>query len=82
MTSTIYASVVSCKVIKACVVHSRGCFSAKSSVTMAELTTSRCSISRTVQTNALVDHGCFPLRAAILWSRRSQRTPAVCCTVS
>jgi len=82
MTSTIYASVASSKVIKACFVHSRGCFSGNSSAKMPELTTSWCSISRTVRTNALVDHGCFPLRAAINWSRSSRRTPAICYMVN
>jgi len=41
-----------------------------------EQTTSRCSISRTVQTNALVQHGGFPLQAARSWSRSSGHTPA------
>jgi len=52
------------------------------SAKIPELTTSWYSISRTVRTNALVDHGCFPLQAAMNWSRSSQRTPAVRYTVS
>jgi len=35
-----------------------------------------------VQTNALVDHGCFPLRTTINWSRISRRTAAICYTVN
>jgi len=44
----------------------------------AELTASTWLILQTVQTNALVNNGGFPLRAAINWSRRSLGTPAGC----
>jgi len=81
VTSTIYASVAFSKVINACLVHSRGCLSRNSSVKIAELTTSWCSISRTVRTNAFVDHGGFPLLAAINSLHSSLRTPAVPYTV-
>ena len=76
ITSTIYAFVVSSKVIKACVVNYRRCLSRNSSPKIPEITTSWCSISRTVRTNALVDHGGFPLWAARNWSCSSWRTPA------
>jgi len=39
--------------------------------------TSWCSILRTVQTYAFVDHGDLPLRAAINWSQSSLCTPAI-----
>jgi len=64
-------------VIKACFVHSRGLLSGNSSAKIPELTTSWCSISQTVQTNAFVDHGGFPLRAAMNSLRSSLRTSAV-----
>jgi len=76
-TSTIYDCVASSKVFRACVVHSRGRLSRNSSAKIPELTTSWCSISRTVRTNALVDHGDSPLQEAMNWSRSSLRTPAV-----
>jgi len=63
--------------INACFVHSRGYFSGNSSVTIPELPTSWWSISRTVRTNALVDHGGYPLRAAISSLGSSLLTPAV-----
>ena len=63
--------------IKACFVHSRGFLSGNTSAKIPELTTSWCSISRTVRTNAFVDHGGLPLPAAIHWSRSSLRTPAL-----
>jgi len=44
---------------------------------MPELTTSWCSISRTVRTKAFINHGGFPLRAARYWSCSSLRIPAV-----
>jgi len=44
---------------------------------MQELTESWCFISRTLRTNALVDHGDFPLRAAVNWPQSSLHTPAV-----
>jgi len=52
ITSTMYASVASSKVITACFFHSRWCFSGNLCPEIPELTTSWCSISRTVQTNA------------------------------
>jgi len=63
--------------IKACFVHSRGCLSENSSAKIPELITSWCSISWTVRTNAYVDHGGFPLRAAINWLCRCLWIPAV-----
>jgi hypothetical protein len=44
--------------------------------------TSVWSLSPTVWTNAFVDHGSFPLRAAITWLRSSLLTPAVHYVVS
>jgi len=82
ITLTIYASVASSRAIIACFIHSRGCFSTNSSVKFPELPPSWGSISWTVRTNALVDHGGFPLRAAMNWSRSSRRTPTVQYTVS
>jgi len=64
-------------VINICFVHSRGCLSGNSSAKIPELTTSWCSISRTVWTNAFVNHGGFQLRAAINPLSSSLRTPAV-----
>jgi len=77
ITSTIYDSVASSRVFKACFVHSRGPLSRHSSAKSPELTTSWCSISRAVRINAFVDHGGLPLLAAINWSWSSLRTPAV-----
>jgi len=68
--------------MNACFVHSRGCLSGNSSAKLAELTTSWCSISRTVRTNAFVDHGGFPLRAVIYSLLSSLRTPTVRYTVN
>jgi len=76
-SSPIYASIDSSKVIQTRFRHSRGCFSGNSCVEIQVLTTPWCLISQTVQTNALVHHGGFPLRAAINWSPSSQCTPAV-----
>jgi len=64
--------------VKACLVHSRGFLSLNSSAKIPELTTSWWSISRTVRTNSLVDHGGSPLRATINWAHSSLSTPAVC----
>jgi len=64
-------------VINACFVHWWGCLSVNSSAKIPELTTSWCSISRTVRTNGFVDHGGFLLRAAINSLHSSLRTPAV-----
>jgi len=65
-----------------CFVHSRGSSSGNSSAKFPELTTSWCSISRTVQINAFLDHGGFQLRAAIILLHSSLRTPAVSHTVN
>jgi len=69
-------------VIKACFAHPRRPLSGNSSAKIPLLTTSWWSISQTVQTNAFIDHGGFPLRAAIFSLRRSLRTPAVHYTVN
>jgi len=82
VTSTIYDSVASSKGFKPCFVYSRQRLSTNSSAKIPEVTTSWCSISRAVQTNAVVDHGGFPLRAAMNLSRSSLCTPAVRYTVS
>ena len=82
MTSTIYTSLASSKVIKACFVCSQGHLSRNSSAKILELTTSWCSISRTVRTNSLLDHGGFPFWEELNWSRSSLRIPAVYYTVS
>jgi len=58
-TSTIYASVSSYKVIKACFVNCWGCFSGILSPKIPGLTTSWCSISRTVWRYALINYGAF-----------------------
>jgi len=77
-----YSSVTTSKVVEAYIVHSPGCLSGNSFAKMPELTTSWCSISRTLRTNAFVDHGGFPLRAVTNLLRSSLRTPAVRCTVN
>jgi len=77
VTSTIYASVASSKVINPCFVHSQGCLSGNSSAKIPELTTSWYLISRNELINAFVDHGGFPLPAAINSLCSSLRTPAV-----
>jgi len=81
VTSTIYTFVASSEGIKAYFVHSRGCLSPKSYPTMPELPTSWFSISQIVRTNALVDHGHFPVRAAINWVCSSWHILAACATV-
>ena len=48
---------------------------------IGEPTTSWCLISRTVGTNAMVDHWSFSLQAAINRSHSSLHIPAVCCMV-
>ena len=77
ITLTIYDSIASSTVFKPCLVHTWGPLSRKSSAKIPELTTSWCSISCTMRTNAFVDHGGLALRAAINWSRSSLHTPAV-----
>jgi len=82
MTSTIYHSIASCKLIDTCFDHTRGRLSRNSSANIAELMTSCCSISQTVRTNNLVDHGALPLRAEMKWSQSSLLIPAVHYTVN
>jgi len=72
ITSTIYASVASLKVTKACFVHSWGCLSGNSSTNIPVLTKSWCSILQTEWTNTSVDDGGFLLQAVINWSRSSR----------
>jgi len=62
--------------VKACLVPSRGFLSRNSYAEIPEPTASVCLIPQTVRTNALVDHGGFPLRVAMNWSRSSPCTPA------
>jgi len=69
-------------VFKACFVHWRGCVLGHSYAKIPELTNSWCSIWRTVRMNSLVDHGGFPLCAAINLSRRSIGTPVIRYTVN
>ena len=75
--STIYASVAPANMIEACFVHPPGFIPGNLSAKIPKLTTSWCSISQTVWTNALVNHGGFSLWAAINWSHSSWRIPAV-----
>jgi len=82
ITSTIYATVVSSKVITLWFVHSWGCLSRNSSTNIPELRISWCSILRTEWSNALVDLGGFQLLAGINWSHRARCTPAVYCRVT
>jgi len=81
-TSTIYTSVAFSNVVKPCLVHSWGFLSHNLFARIPELSTSWCSISRTVRKNALVDHGGFPLRAAWNWPRSSLCTPGACYIIS
>jgi hypothetical protein len=53
-----------------------------SSAKIPGLTTSWCLISRTGWTTGFVDHGGFPILAAIHWFHRSLRTPAESYTVN
>jgi len=76
-TSTIYDSVVSSTVIKACFVHSWRRLAPNLCAKIPQLTTLWCSISRTFRTNALVDHGGFLLQAALNWSHSSLCTTAL-----
>ena len=82
ITSTIYTSVASSKVIRACFVHSRRCLSGNSSMKIAELTTTWGSIPWTVRTNALINHGGLMLQAVKNWSCSSWRKPTVWYTVN
>ena len=68
--------------IKASFGHSQGCLSGHSSAKVADLAWSWCSISRTVWTNALVDHGRFSFQPAIYCSCTSLHTSAVHYTVN
>jgi len=76
-----YGSIASSMVINACFFHSRGCLSGNFFEKIPKLATSSCSISRTVRTKAFVDHGAFPLPAAINLLRSPLWTPAVHYTV-
>jgi len=67
--------------MKACFIHLWGGLSGNSSAKIPELTTSWCSISLSVRKKAFLDHGGFPLRAAMNWLRRTLWTPAVRYTV-
>jgi hypothetical protein len=67
-TSTMYDSVAYSKVLKVCVLDSRWCLWWNSVAKIQELTTSLCSISQTVQTDAFADQGCFPSWEVINWS--------------
>ena len=72
-----YDSVASSKVFKAFFVHSRGHLSRNYSRMIPELTTSWCSISRTVRTDAFIGHGGLPWWEATNWSWNSLHTLAV-----
>jgi len=72
----------STKVFQPSLVQSRGPLSWASSAKIPELTTRWFSISLTVWTNALVDHGGFLFWAAINWSNSSHHTPAEYFSVS
>jgi len=78
INSTIYASVASSNVVKACLVHSRRFISRNLSAKIRNLTIAGSSISRPGWTNPLVDHGGFPLCGVINWSSSSLRTPGEC----
>jgi len=82
ITSTLYASLSSSKVINACFVQSWECLSGNLYAKIPSLTTSSCSISWTAHRNALVNHRGFRLQTAIDWSCSSRRTPAVWYTVN
>jgi len=75
-----YASVASSKVIEVCFSHFWGCWSLFSCATIPELTSSWCSIPRTVQTTAVVDHGGFPWWEVINWSHSNLCKPVAWCT--
>jgi len=81
ITSTIYTSIASSKVVTACSFHYRGCLWLNSYSKLPKFTSSRCLISRTVWTNAFVDHGGLHLWVAVNWSHSSLCTPAVCVIV-
>jgi hypothetical protein len=74
---TIYDSVASSKLFRYFCFHSRGHSSWKVSAKVPELSTSLYSISRTVRTYPLVNHGDLPLREALNWSCSSLFTTAV-----
>ena len=82
ITSTIYDSIASSMVSKVCFVHTWGHLSQNLSTKIQELITSWCSMSRTVRTNSLADHGGFPWWVAINFSHSAQHTPAVHLIVS
>jgi len=72
-----HKSGASSKVFEACFVQSQGPLSWNLSTEIQELKTAWYSISQTVQTNALVKHGDWPLCAVIKWSHSSLCTAAV-----
>jgi len=82
VTSAIYASVASTRVVRACCLNFRGCLIINSCKRIPELTTSWCSILPTVKTYEFVDHGGFRLWAALNWSCSSLSTPALCYIVT
>jgi len=82
ITSTIYASVESSKVVKACLVCSPGFVSPNLSEKIPRLSTSWRLISRIVWTNFLVDHRGSTLWVAMNWLRCSLRTSAGCYIIS
>jgi len=77
VTSTIYDSVATSKVFKASFDHFQGRLSPNSCANIPHLTTLWCSISQTVRTKKVVEHGSFLLRAVMSWSRSSLHSPAV-----
>jgi len=77
VTSTIYDSVASSKVFKACLVVSQGHLSPNLSACIPELTSLWCPISWTVQAAALFNHGGFPWQEAMTWSRSALCTAAM-----
>jgi len=77
ITSTIYAYVVSTKVIDAVIFHSCEPLSWILSTTIPQLTTVWCLTSWTVWTNALVDHAHFLLHIVINWTCSSRHVPAI-----
>jgi len=77
ITSTLSASIACSKVIKASFVPSWRYLSGCSSAEISALKTSWCSISLTEWRNIIVDHGRFPIRAAMNVSYSSLCTPTV-----
>jgi len=75
-TTTIYNSVDSFKVLKACFFHVWGHLSWNSSGTIPEQTPSWCSILWTIGTYTLIDCGGFPLQQVVHLSWSSQESAA------